>query len=224
MSEYHEPESELTEEVRDVHRAVTSLKEELEAVDWYNQRWAASKNKGLRAVLAHNRDEEIEHACMTLEWLRRIFIVPVFTAHPTEVARRSVMFKRRRISELLEQLDRIPISDEELEHLQQQLTAEITALWQTDEVRSRKPTVYDEIQMGLDFYGSSLFATLTPLYQEIADALRCEYDLNIEVADLPLEDRPLARGPQAAVDDAFGVRRIPYRLHRRYQRIGIATE
>jgi phosphoenolpyruvate carboxylase len=120
------------------------------------------------------------------EWLRRIFIVPVFTAHPTEVARRSVMFKRRRISELLELLDRIPISDEELDHLQQQLTAEITALWQTDEVRSRKPTVYDEIQMGLDFYGSSLFATLTPLYQEIADALRCEYELSVEVAELPL--------------------------------------
>ena len=121
-----------------------------------------------------------------LEWLRRVLIVPVFTAHPTEVARRSVMFKRRRIGTLLEQLDRIPISDEELEHLQQQLTAEITALWQTDEVRSRKPTVYDEIQMGLDFYGSSLFATLTPLYQEIADALRCEYGLEIELADLPL--------------------------------------
>src|SRR5277367_5186125 len=121
-----------------------------------------------------------------LDWLGRIFIVPVFTAHPTEVARRSVMFKRRRIAELLEELDRIPISDEELEHLQQQLTAEITALWQTDEVRSRKPTVYDEIQMGLDFYDSSLFATLAPLYQEIADALASEYGLEIEIADLPL--------------------------------------
>jgi ferritin-like protein len=71
MSEYHEPEGEMTPEVRDHHRALTSLKEELEAVDWYNQRWAASKNESLRAVLAHNRDEEIEHACMTLEWLRR---------------------------------------------------------------------------------------------------------------------------------------------------------
>jgi phosphoenolpyruvate carboxylase len=120
-----------------------------------------------------------------LEWLGRVFIVPVFTAHPTEVARRSVMFKRRRIGKLLEQLDKIPISDEELEHLQQQLTAEITALWQTDEVRSRKPTVYDEIQMGLDFYDSSLFATLTPLYQEIVDALASEYGLEIEFADLP---------------------------------------
>jgi phosphoenolpyruvate carboxylase len=121
-----------------------------------------------------------------LAFLRRIFIVPVFTAHPTEVARRSVMFKRRRIGELLEQLDKIPIDDEELDHLQQELTAEITALWQTDEVRSRKPTVYDEIQMGLDFYDSSLFATLTPLYQEIAAALMNEYGLSIEVADLPL--------------------------------------
>jgi phosphoenolpyruvate carboxylase len=134
---------------------------------------SAMKSAGIRAEEA-------------FDWLRRIFIVPVFTAHPTEVARRSVMFKRRRISELLEQLDRIPISDEELDYLQQQLTAEITALWQTDEVRSRKPTVYDEIQMGLDFYDSSLFATLTPLYQEIADALRCEYKLEVEVADLPL--------------------------------------
>jgi phosphoenolpyruvate carboxylase len=121
-----------------------------------------------------------------LAFLRRVFVVPVFTAHPTEVARRSVMFKRRRIGDLLEQLDKIPIDDEELEHLQQQLTAEITALWQTDEVRSRKPTVYDEIQMGLDFYDSSLFATLSPLYQEIADALASEYDLELEIADLPL--------------------------------------
>jgi phosphoenolpyruvate carboxylase len=121
-----------------------------------------------------------------LAWLGKIFIVPVFTAHPTEVARRSVMFKRRRIGDLLEQLDKIPIDDEELEHLQLELTAEITALWQTDEVRSRKPTVYDEIQMGLDFYESSLFATLTPLYQEIRDALASEYGLAIEMADLPL--------------------------------------
>ncbi len=120
-----------------------------------------------------------------LGWLRRILVVPVFTAHPTEVARRSVMFKRRRIAELLEKLDQIPISDESLEHLQQQLTAEITALWQTDEVRSRKPTVYDEIQMGLDFYDSSLFATLVPLYREIVDALASEYGLAVEVADLP---------------------------------------
>ena len=71
MSEYHEPESELSAVARDFHRALVSLKEEIEAVDWYHQRWEASKDETLRAVLAHNRDEEIEHACMNLEWLRR---------------------------------------------------------------------------------------------------------------------------------------------------------
>jgi ferritin-like protein len=71
MSEYHEPEGELSARGRDFHRALTSLKEEIEAIDWYHQRWEASRDDSLRAVLAHNRDEEIEHACMTLEWLRR---------------------------------------------------------------------------------------------------------------------------------------------------------
>jgi uncharacterized protein len=55
----------------DRHRAITSLKEELEAVDWYDQRVAATSDPTLAAILAHNRDEEKEHACMTLEWLRR---------------------------------------------------------------------------------------------------------------------------------------------------------
>ncbi len=71
MSEYHEPEAELSSGARDLHRAIVSLKEELEAVDWYHQRWETSADESLRAVLAHNRDEEIEHACMVLEWLRR---------------------------------------------------------------------------------------------------------------------------------------------------------
>ena len=71
MSEYHEPAEQLSDEVRDVHRALTSLMEEIEAVDWYHQRWSLCKDEGLAAILAHNRDEEIEHAVMTLEWLRR---------------------------------------------------------------------------------------------------------------------------------------------------------
>ena len=68
---YHEPIESLTPEVIERHRAITSLKEELEAVDWYDQRVAASSDEALREVLAHNRDEEKEHAAMTLEWLRR---------------------------------------------------------------------------------------------------------------------------------------------------------
>jgi uncharacterized protein len=68
---YHEPISELTEKTRDMHRAITSLMEELEAVDWYGQRVDACKNSELRKILAHNRDEEKEHAAMLLEWIRR---------------------------------------------------------------------------------------------------------------------------------------------------------
>ena len=68
---YHEPIDELSDETRDMHRAITSLMEELEAVDWYNQRADACKDGALKAILAHNRDEEKEHAAMVLEWIRR---------------------------------------------------------------------------------------------------------------------------------------------------------
>ncbi|MBN8413181.1 ferritin-like domain-containing protein [Halomonas denitrificans] len=68
---YHEPVEELTAQTRDYHRAIVSLMEELEAVDWYNQRVDACKDDDLRKILEHNRDEEKEHAAMTLEWLRR---------------------------------------------------------------------------------------------------------------------------------------------------------
>ncbi len=61
----------LPPEVQDMHRAIASLVEELEAVDWYNQRVAVCADPELRAILAHNRDEEKEHAAMILEWIRR---------------------------------------------------------------------------------------------------------------------------------------------------------
>jgi ferritin-like protein len=67
----HEPEDLLTPETIDRHRAIASIQEELEAVDWYDQRVAATTNSELATILAHNRDEEKEHAAMTLEWLRR---------------------------------------------------------------------------------------------------------------------------------------------------------
>ena len=68
---YHEAAEDLTDETRDMHRAIVSLMEELEAIDWYNQRADACKDPELRAILAHNRDEEKEHAAMVLEWIRR---------------------------------------------------------------------------------------------------------------------------------------------------------
>ncbi|MDO9507989.1 MAG: ferritin-like domain-containing protein [Thermovirgaceae bacterium] len=77
MSDYHEPVEELAEEDRDrdrdigIGRALLSLKEEIEAVDWYHQRAAATKDDPIRHMIIHNRNEEIEHASMMLEWLRR---------------------------------------------------------------------------------------------------------------------------------------------------------
>ena len=68
---YHEPIELLSEETRNMHRAIVSLKEELEAVDWYQQRAEACSDDELRGVLVHNKNEEIEHAMMNLEWIRR---------------------------------------------------------------------------------------------------------------------------------------------------------
>jgi phosphoenolpyruvate carboxylase len=123
-----------------------------------------------------------------LELLAQICIVPVFTAHPTEVARRSVMFKRRRISDLLEQLDGIPLPPSELDALEESMLAEITALWQTDDVRALRPTVRDEVRMALDYYDASLFQTIPVVYAEIAEALDAEFpaQANTLVASLPI--------------------------------------
>ena len=68
---YHESESKLRPETQDNHRAFTSMQEELEAADWYDQRVDAATDSDLKAILAHNRDEEKEHFAMLLEWYRR---------------------------------------------------------------------------------------------------------------------------------------------------------
>lgn len=68
---YHEPLELIPEETRNLHRAIVSLIEELEAVDWYGQRAGACSDPELKAVLLHHRNEEIEHAMMNLEWIRR---------------------------------------------------------------------------------------------------------------------------------------------------------
>lgn len=71
MSSYHEPAEELSQEARNFSRMLNSLKEEIEAVDWYHQRVVTTNDPEVAAIMAHNRDEEIEHACMCIEWLRR---------------------------------------------------------------------------------------------------------------------------------------------------------
>jgi hypothetical protein len=71
----HEAREDLPEEIIDKHRAITSLIEEFDAVDWYDQRAAVTQDPELRAILLHNRNEEMEHAAMVLEWLRRHYPV-----------------------------------------------------------------------------------------------------------------------------------------------------
>jgi len=71
MTQYQEPVEELSSQDRNYVRALNSLVEEIDAVNWYQQRVAACGDEQLRSILAHNRNEEIEHAVMTLEWLRR---------------------------------------------------------------------------------------------------------------------------------------------------------
>jgi len=95
MSGYHEPVEELAAEDRDISRALNSLKEEIEAIDWYHQRAVTTKDSSIRDIVVHNRDEEIEHAAMMLEWLRRK--MPVF-----DDALRTFLFTEAPITEVEE--------------------------------------------------------------------------------------------------------------------------
>jgi len=71
MEQLHEAASDMSPQTRDMHRALSSLIEELEAVDWYQQRADACQNEELKAILQHNGNEEKEHASMLIEWIRR---------------------------------------------------------------------------------------------------------------------------------------------------------
>jgi len=117
--------------------------------------------------------------------LRRVMVTPVFTAHPTEVARQTVLLKRRRIAEQLERLDRLPLTVDEALRCEQIIHAEISALWQTDEVRQTKPTVDDEIRMGLRYFRLSLFETLPRIYSAVAESIRDVYGNVVEESELP---------------------------------------
>jgi ferritin-like protein len=102
---YHEAEEKLTPDTKNTHRALVSLQEELEAIDWYRQRADATENESLRAVLVHNMEEEVEHACMVLEWLRRN--VPVFDKNL-----RIYLFQTRPITEI-EEKEETPKDEEQ---------------------------------------------------------------------------------------------------------------
>jgi phosphoenolpyruvate carboxylase len=118
------------------------------------------------------------------ESLRKVKVTPVFTAHPTEITRHTIRLKRRRIAAYLERLDQLPLSDSEALEYESLILAEITALWQTDEVRLNKPTVRDEIHMGLDYFPMVLFDTLPRLYAELEESLRDVYNADAAVPEL----------------------------------------
>ncbi len=117
--------------------------------------------------------------------LREIQITPVFTAHPTEVARQTVLLKRRRIAKQLERLDHLPLTPETAEECENDIRAEVTSLWQTDEVRLAKPTVDDEIRMGLRYFRLSLFDSLPRIYLEIVEAFREVYGMVLDESTVP---------------------------------------
>jgi phosphoenolpyruvate carboxylase len=136
---------------------------------WQINADAASHAGSFAATFRHLRAAGVT-AESVRELLNATLVIPVFTAHPTEVARRTVLFKRRRIADALEELDHLPLTDEDAALQRRRIAADITTLWQTDEVRRRRPSVVDEVRMGLDYYADVLIDTIPAVYDEIAAA------------------------------------------------------
>ncbi len=138
----------------------------------------------LRGTLVRLKEAGVS-ADAALAAFRQIAITPVFTAHPTEVARQTVLLKRRRIAKELERLDHLPLTVEDAEDCENRIRAEVTSLWQTDEVRLAKPTVDDEIRIGLRYFRLSLFDALPKIYSDVVESFREVYALDLDEADLP---------------------------------------
>ncbi len=105
-------------------------------------------------------------------------IVPVFTAHPTEATRQTVLKKILNISELLLRREVYSLTPDELADLRKQLHTEITMLWQTNEIRMNRVTVYDEIRRGLFFFGEILYDTIPLLYERLNETLKRTFDVD----------------------------------------------
>lgn len=142
------------------------------------------KPGSMRGTLAMMRDAGIDYR-EALEYLSQVEVTPVFTAHPTEVARRVVLHKRRRIARVLAELDRLPLTAAEAARGQEAILTEIATLWQTDVVRRSRPMVGDEIRMGVDHYPGSLITPLPSFYEDIAAALAETYGMAPPPRDLP---------------------------------------
>jgi phosphoenolpyruvate carboxylase len=137
-----------------------------------------------RGTLLYLREEGFS-AQQVLSALAEIEVVPVFTAHPTEITRRTTLLKRRRIADQLLQIDELPLSDADASEHEEILLSEITALWQTDEVRLNKPSVSDEIRSGIRYFNLSLFEAIPKIYEEMSESFRAVYGTDVGILDLP---------------------------------------
>ncbi|AMV70982.1 Phosphoenolpyruvate carboxylase [Desulfuromonas sp. DDH964] len=145
----------------------------------------SDKPGSLRGTLRRLKEGGID-AATARGLLRQVELVPVFTAHPTEVARRVVLKKRRRIAALLAGFDHLPLETGAGLIDQEAILAAITSLWQSDEVRRQRPTIHDEIRMGLDHFPQALLPPLPGLYREVAAAFTASYGGETDPAELPL--------------------------------------
>jgi phosphoenolpyruvate carboxylase len=121
-----------------------------------------------------------------LRQLSAIRVEPVFTAHPTEMTRQTILRKRRRIAYQLERLDGLPLSATFAADCEENIMTEITAMWQTDDVRLKKPTVDDEIRTGARYCPLSLFETLPKLYEELAASFYSVYGVRLDAPEMPI--------------------------------------
>ncbi|WP_163528773.1 phosphoenolpyruvate carboxylase [Halobacillus ihumii] len=107
--------------------------------------------------------------------LNELSLELIITAHPTEATKRTVLEIQKRIATILRQLDHPQLTDNERERIQESLFNEVTVLWQTDELRQRKPTVMDEVRNGLYYFDETLFDVLPDIHQELEDRLEESY-------------------------------------------------
>ncbi|HEV2121952.1 MAG TPA: phosphoenolpyruvate carboxylase, partial [Chloroflexota bacterium] len=150
----------------------------------------AEENHRLRVLrqrqLATPRGESIARALLeaaqqalpaatVLGFLERCSVEPVFTAHPTEARRRTVLDKLRRLGELVEDLDDPRMPPSEAERLVTHVREEIASLWLTEEVRDRAPSVLDEVQNGLYYFEEALWDVVPALYRDLEHALHQSY-------------------------------------------------
>lgn len=121
-----------------------------------------------------------------VEAIRHLNIELVLTAHPTEVTRRTLMYKYERINDILERLDRVSLTDSEKRHLDESLQAEITAIWQTDEIRHAKPTAIDEARWGFAVVENSLWDAIPVYLRELDELLQEHFDYRLPLSACPI--------------------------------------